>query len=149
MEAAHGLGRTILMPDSQFTSIELILIFLGSGTGGLLRYWLGGLVQSWWGPTFPLGTLAVNVSGCLAMGFLAAIWSGPVPIREEYRVAVLIGVLGGYTTFSSFSRETLALMHAGEWTRAGVYILGSVAISLLAVCLGAAVATKIYGASGS
>ncbi|HEX5443174.1 MAG TPA: fluoride efflux transporter CrcB [Pirellulales bacterium] len=133
------------MPDAQFSFLKPTLIFLGSGSGGLLRYWLGGIVQNWWGPTFPLGTLIVNVSGCLAMGFIATAWTGPVLIREEYRAAMLIGVLGGYTTFSSFSRETLTLARDGEWWRAGAYILGSVALSLVAVWLGSAIAAKLYG----
>lgn len=133
------------MPDAKFSLLKSTLIFLGSGSGGLLRYWLGGIVQNWWGPTFPLGTLIVNISGCLAMGFLATAWTGPVLIREEYRVAVLVGVLGGYTTFSSFGRETLALVHDREWWRAGWYVVGSVAVSLFAVWLGAVIATKFYG----
>lgn len=125
--------------------VKPALIFLGAGSGGLLRYWLGGLVQQWWGPTFPLGTLIVNITGCLAMGFLATVWTGPLLIREEYRSAILIGVLGGYTTFSSFGRETLALTHDGEWWRAGGYVFGSVALSLLAIWIGSALAGKLYG----
>lgn len=131
------------MPESAF--LKPTLVFLGAGTGGLLRYWLGAFVQNWWGPEFPMGTLVVNVSGCLVMGFLAAAWSGPVLMREEYRVAVLVGVLGGYTTFSSFGRETLTLATEGQWIRAGVYVLGSVALSLLAVWVGAMAANKLYG----
>lgn len=133
------------MPDPQLPLLKPALIFLGSGTGGLFRYWLSGIVQDWWGPTFPLGTLIVNVTGCLVMGFLATIWTGAVLIREEYRIAILIGVIGGYTTFSSFGRETFALVHDGQWWRAGWYVLGSVALGLLAVWLGAAVATRLYG----
>jgi CrcB protein len=134
------------MSDLQIPFYKPALIFIGGGSGVLLRYWLGGIIQNWWGVTFPLGTLLVNVSGCLAMGFLATLWMGPVLIRDEYRSAVLIGVLGGYTTFSSFGRETIALVHDGEWWRAGCYILASVALSLLAVWVGGAVATRLYGA---
>lgn len=134
------------MPDDQFSLLKPALIFLGSGSGGLLRFWLGGLIQNWWGPYFPLGTLFVNVSGCLVMGFLATAWTGPVLIREEYRIAVLTGVLGGYTTFSSFGRETLALVLDGEWWQAGFYVGGSVVLSLLAVWIGAILAAKLYGA---
>jgi CrcB protein len=133
------------MPETQISILKPILIFLGSGAGGLLRYWLGGVIQNWWGPQFPIGTFAVNVSGCMVMGFLATVWTGPVLVREEYRAAVLIGVLGGYTTFSSFGRETLALVHDGEWWRAGWYVAGSVVLSLLAVWTGAAMATKLHG----
>jgi CrcB protein len=125
--------------------LKPLLIFLGAGTGGLLRYLLGGVITGWWGPTFPMGTLIVNVTGCAAMGFLAAIWSGPGVIREEYRVAVLVGVLGGFTTFSSFAQETLTLAHEGQWVRAGAYVLGSVALSLLGVWLGWMIATALYG----
>lgn len=130
------------MPQHRVSLLTPALIFFGSGSGGLLRYWLGGVIQDWWGPTFPLGTLAVNASGCFVMGFLA---TAPVLLNEEYRSAVLIGFLGGYTTFSSFSRETLAFVHNGEWWRAAGYIATSVALSLLAVWVGAALASKLYG----
>jgi CrcB protein len=121
------------------------VIFLGAGAGGVLRYWLGGVVQNWWGPTFPLGTMLINISGCLVMGFLCSVWTGPVLVRPEVRDAVLIGVLGGYTTFSSFGRETLGLANDGEWVRAGLYVLGSVALSLIGVWLGSVIAAKVYG----
>ncbi|MGE3107229.1 MAG: fluoride efflux transporter CrcB [Phycisphaerales bacterium] len=124
---------------------KALVIFLGAGAGGVLRYWLGGLVQHWWGEGFPLGTMIVNISGCLAMGFLATAWYGPWVVRDEVRSLVLIGLLGGYTTFSTFGRETLALAHSAEWGRAGVYVLGSVALSLAGVWLGAAIARGIYG----
>jgi CrcB protein len=121
------------------------LIFVGAGVGGLMRYWAGGLIQLLAGPTFPLGTMVVNVTGCLAMGFLATAWTGPVLIREEYRAGMLVGVLGGYTTFSTFGRETMELARDGEWIRVGVYVLGTVALSLVGVWLGAALANRMYG----
>jgi CrcB protein len=86
---------------------KLVLIFVGSGLGGVLRYALGGWGQRLADGRFPLGTLIVNVSGCLLIRFLTAAFAGRVLIREEYRVALLIGVLGGYTTFSTFGLETL------------------------------------------
>ncbi len=125
--------------------LKPIVIFLGAGLGGVLRYWLGGIAQHWWGPTFPLGTMMVNISGCLLIGFLATIWTGPILVRDEVRAMVLLGVLGGYTTFSSFGHETLALARDGEWFRAGAYVLGSVVLSLGAVWIGAAAAAKLYG----
>lgn len=100
------------------------------------------------GATFPLGTLLVNISGCLIMRFLFTAWTGPVLIRPEIRDAVFIGVLGGYTTFSSFGRETMALANEGEWGRAGLYVLGSVALSLAGVWLGSAIAGRLYGTGG-
>lgn len=83
------------------------------------------------------------------MGFLATAWTGPVLVREEWRSAVLIGVIGGYTTFSSFGRETMTLVQDQEWWRAGAYVAGSVVLSLAAVWAGAVAAGKIYGAGGA
>lgn len=125
--------------------LKYTLVFLCSGLGGVLRYGLGGLVQNWWGPTFPLGTLIINITGCLGIGFFATAFSGGLLIREEYRVAVLVGIFGGYTTFSSFGRETMALADDGQFARAGINVLLSVAAGLAAVWLGSAVATRIYG----
>lgn len=122
-----------------------LVVFLGSGLGGVLRYGLGGLVQNAWGPTFPLGTLFVNITGCLGIGFCSAAFSGVVLVREEIRIGILIGVFGGYTTFSSFGRETLALVHDSEWFRAALYVVLTNGLGLLAVWLGHATASRIYG----
>lgn len=119
------------------------LIFLGAGSGGVLRYWIGELVQSWWGARFPGGTMAVNVSGCLVMGVLLGVWGGAGHMREELRAAVLIGLLGGYTTFSSFGRDALLLVQDGQWWRAAMYVAGSVGACLLAVWAGAAAGARL------
>lgn len=119
------------------------LIFLGSGAGGLLRYWLGTAAAAAWGTAFPIGTLLINASGCLLMGFLSVYLLASTTMRADYRAALLIGVLGGYTTFSTFGRETAELMQGGAWGRAVAYALASVVIGVLAVCLGAAAAHKL------
>ncbi len=126
--------------------LKVVLVFVGGGFGCVMRYGLGGWVQSAFGPTFPLGTLVVNVSGCLLIGFLSAIFTGPVLLREEYRVALLIGVLGGYTTFSSFGRETMALIDDGQFARASVNVVLSNGVGLFAVWLGARLAERWFGA---
>jgi fluoride exporter len=97
--------------------VQIALIALGGSAGALLRYWLSGAVQRVAGATFPWGTLAVNVTGCLAIGFL---WSHfeRTAASPEVRGFVLIGVLGAYTTFSTFGLETLNLMRDGETGRA-------------------------------
>lgn len=123
------------------------LVFLGAGTGGMLRYWLGGLIHHWIGHSFPLGTLTVNVSGCFAMGFLATAFADEALVHDEYRMIVLIGLLGGYTTFSAFSYETLVLIRAADWTRVGLYVLASVLLSLIAVWGGALLADKLFRSS--
>ena len=137
------------MPEAHFTLLKSALVFLGSGVGGVLRYWIGGAIQLWWGPQFPLGTFFVNVSGCLVMGFLAALWAGPVRVREEHVAAILIGLLGGYTTYSSFSREALAQLHQGQWLRAFVYVVGTAVLCLLAAWFGAVLAARLGGGLAS
>lgn len=123
-----------------------VLVFIGSGAGGLLRHYLGTLVQNAHGPRFPMGTLVVNVTGCLMMGLCVGAWGGSTPMREDVRLALLIGVLGGYTTFSSFGRDFYLLAAEGAWTRALLYAFASVVMSLLAVWGGAAVSSRLFGA---
>lgn len=121
--------------------MNYLYVFLGAGFGGVLRFWLGSLIQNRAGE-FPLGTLVVNVTGCMAMGVLAARWAGPGGPRDELRLAVLVGVLGGYTTFSSFSREALGLASKHQWGAATGYVLASVVLSLLAVWAGSWIGAK-------
>ncbi len=116
--------------------IKLLLIFAGSGVGGVLRYTIGGWTQRLANGSFPIGTLLVNVLGCLAIGFLAAALSGRVLLREEYRIALMVGLLGGFTTFSSFGLETFALLNDGQYVRATTNIVLSIAAGLLGVLLG-------------
>ncbi|MCS7033602.1 MAG: fluoride efflux transporter CrcB [Phycisphaerae bacterium] len=123
----------------------MLLIFFGAGVGGLLRYWIGGAVQHAWAGGFPIGTLVVNVSGCLVMGFLASAFTGPWLVREELRIGLLIGVLGGYTTFSTFGRETLALLQDRQWLSAGMNIAISNLLGLAAVWAGWVAASKLLG----
>ena len=123
-----------------------LLIFIASGVGGLLRHGVSGLVHRLTGEAFPFGTLVVNVSGCLAIGFLVVAFNGPVAVREEHRIAILVGLLGGFTTFSSFGRETLALAEDRQWLAAGANILASVALGLAAAWAGARLARWVYQA---
>lgn len=113
-------------------------IGLGSALGGMGRYWLSGLVDQKAGETFPLGTLAVNVTGSLLIGALAAMAEpdGRFGLAPAARQFLMIGVLGGYTTFSSFSLQTLGLMQEGEWFYAASNALLSVLLCLGAVWIG-------------
>jgi CrcB protein len=115
---------------------KLLLIFLGSGFGGLLRYAISGWAQRLANGAFPLGTLAVNLSGCLAIGFLSAALSGRILIHEEYRIGLMIGILGGFTTFSAFGLETFALVNDGQHARAALNVFLSIGVGLAAVWLG-------------
>jgi CrcB protein len=113
-------------------------IAIGSALGGMGRYWLSGIIARLVGETFPWGTLIVNVSGSLVIGFFATLTGpdGRVFVGSTARQFVMIGLCGGYTTFSSFSLQTLELMQDGEWLHAGGNIAGSVVFCLLAVWLG-------------
>lgn len=120
------------------------LIFIGSGVGGVFRYLLASWVQGHTiasqrltGPVaFPVGTLAVNVTGCLAIGYLATALGGSWPVRPEYRLAVIVGLIGGYTTFSSFGLEVLQLVESGQHISAGLYVTASNILGLLATWTG-------------
>ena len=106
-------------------------IALGSALGGAGRYWCSGLVARHFGETFPWGTLVVNVLGSFVVGFADALLAG-TPARQ----LVMSGLCGGYTTFSSFSLQTLGLVRDGEWVGAGANIGASVVTCLLSVWLG-------------
>jgi CrcB protein len=113
-------------------------IMLGGALGTAGRYWASGVVARAFGETFPWGTLIVNVSGSLLIGFFATLTDpdGRLFVGTTARQFVMIGICGGYTTFSSFSLQTLNLMNDGEWLSAGGNILLSVALCLLAVWAG-------------
>ena len=94
---------------------------------------------------FPIGTLVVNTLACLAVGFLGAALAGPLLIREEYRVALLVGLLGGFSTFSTYGLETFSLLGDGQKWRAGANVLLSNGLGLGAVWIGYRLAERIYG----
>lgn len=125
---------------------KLLLITLGGGFGSLLRYLAGGWIQRAAGATFPLGTLIVNVTGCFAIGFLNAYFA-PRVIREEYRVAILVGILGGYTTFSTFGYETFMSLNDHQFPRAALNVVLSVGLGLPAVWIGYRLAERVFGVS--
>jgi fluoride exporter len=120
-------------------------VALGAAIGGMTRYGLAGLIGNWAGATFPWGTLVVNITGCFVIGIFNTL-TGPdgvllVPLNT--RLFVMVGICGGYTTFSSFSLESLNLMSNGEWASAGSYILASVVFCLVGVWLGHITAVEL------
>ena len=118
--------------------LAYFLIAIGSALGGMGRYFLSGVITTLTGGTFPYGTMMVNVTGCAVIGFFATL-TGPdsrLLVGTPARQFVMVGVCGGYTTFSSFSLETLYLMRAGEWIPAAANAFGSVLLCLLSVWLG-------------
>ena len=124
--------------------IKVVLcIALGGGVGSLLRFATASFVQRSSGGVFPLGTLAVNTAGCLLIGFLGALLAGPLLVREEVRLGLLVGLLGGFTTFSTFGWETLALLEDGEWARAAANVAASNLLGLAAVWAGLRLAQQL------
>ncbi len=115
-------------------------IALGSALGGMLRYLLGGWIQRAAGHGFPLGTLVINVSGSLALGLLLRWASHPPTLNPDLRAFLTVGLCGGFTTFSTFSAESITLMQDGQWGKAMTYILLSVTLSLAATAAGFAMA---------
>ncbi len=117
--------------------MNTLLIFLGAGLGGVLRFWTSQAVYFLLGRQFPYGTLVVNVTGSFAMGFLFILIAERVgEIAPQLRSLLLIGVLGGYTTFSSFSVETMSLIENGAWTSAVLNIVMNVILCLAATWIG-------------
>jgi fluoride exporter len=120
-------------------------IAIGSALGGMARFGCSGLAARLISETFPWGTLIVNVLGSFIIGFFATLTGpdGRVYVGSLARQFVLIGFCGGYTTFSSFSIQTLNLMEDGEWLRAAANIGGSVALCLFAVWIGSLLAASL------
>jgi fluoride exporter len=123
--------------------LKLVLVGAGGAAGAMLRY-LISLAINPLSPGFPLATLLINVTGCVAIGFL---WTALRPggiwvMREEYQFAIIVGVLGGYTTFSTFGRETMALVEAHRYGTAAAYVALSNGLGLLGVWGGGVMAPK-------
>ena len=117
--------------------MNYLWVALGSALGGIGRYACSGLGARYFGETFPWGTLFVNVSGSLVIGILAfAIPADSRLLADNSREFLMIGICGGFTTFSSFSLETLNLARNGDWASATTYTVGSVVLCLAAVAIG-------------
>jgi CrcB protein len=123
--------------------LKLFWIGLGGFCGANLRY----MVQTWsadrWGSSFPYGTLIANVTGILILGFIVTLATQRVALSPNWRLFLTVGLLGGYTTFSSFTVETLNMMETGRWTASGVYLVGSVLLGLAGAYLGIVLARAV------
>lgn len=113
-------------------------VALGGALGSMARFGIANAMTALTGPQFPWGTLLINATGSFVIGCFGALTGsrGSFAVPADIRAFVMVGICGGYTTFSSFSLQTLELMQAGEVLAAGGYILGSVALCLLFVWLG-------------
>ncbi|MEO8908831.1 MAG: fluoride efflux transporter CrcB [Gemmatimonadaceae bacterium] len=122
----------------------LFLIAIGGAAGSLLRYIIGGMVQRTSASGFPVGTLFVNVAGCLLIGMFVRFLLN-MQTSAELRALLVVGFCGGFTTFSTFSFETVGLIEGGEYARAATYIVLSVLLCITATFTGMATVGAIAG----
>jgi fluoride exporter len=130
------------MPQPTFHASYLLPVAIGSALGGMARYAMTDVVQNRADSTFPFGTLAVNVVGCLIIGLLVQLASGR--FSPAVQALLTTGFCGGFTTFSTFSYESMRLVQEGLWQRAVTYVVVSVAVGLGAYWVGA---TLVRGTS--
>lgn len=118
-------------------------IAVGAAAGGVSRFYLASAIQQRLGASFPWGTLAINLTGSLLLGFLLRYALASPAISLEVRALLTTGFCGGYTTFSTYSYETAVLLEDGEFGRAAIYSLGSVLLALLATFIGFMLAREL------
>ncbi len=123
-----------------------VMIFVGGGIGSVARYLIAGWTQSATQSVFPIGTMCVNLIGCLLIGFFASAFEGRWLVQQDVRQMALVGVLGGFTTFSTFSHETFKLLADQQYRAALLNIVMSVVLCLSGVWIGYRLAQKWLGA---
>lgn len=131
----HVLGGVIL--DKVF------IVGIGGFIGASVRYWLGAWIDSQFGLRFPLGTFVINLTGSLLLGFIATITLERALIDPRWRLAVAVGFIGAYTTFSTFTYESIKLLEAGSYGLAALNVLGSTLLGLLGAAIGIAIGRVI------
>ena len=114
----------------------LVAVALGGAIGSLLRYFIAGAIQSAAWPGFPWGIFAVNISGGFVMGLIVELSALKLQLTPELRAFLTVGILGGYTTFSTFSLDSALLIERGAYLAAAVYVVGSAVLSILALFAG-------------
>lgn len=119
-----------------------LMVVLGGAVGSLARYLVGTAIMSRMGSRFPFGTAFINITGSFLIGFIMTILTERFQPHPYWRLVLVVGFLGGYTTFSSFEWETLGLVRDGSHFFAVLYVVGSVLLGYIAVWLGAAIAGK-------
>lgn len=120
-----------------------MLVMLGGGLGSGLRYWLSARVLQTFGAGWPFGTMAVNVLGSCAIGLCYYYWTTREASAESFNLLLMVGFLGGFTTFSAFSLETLNLMLGNQFARALAYTASSVIFCVAGAWLGYVLARRL------
>ncbi len=124
-----------------------VWVAVGGALGSVARFWLGNMLTLLWGASFPWGTLLINIGGSFIISFFGVLTAAGArfPLPYEARVLVTVGLCGGFTTFSSFSLQTVELARAGEPGRAVAYAVASVVLCVAACTLGALLAAGLNG----
>jgi len=137
----------MLGPRLENLIMTYVWIAIGSALGGMARHWCTLVATTLFGATFPWGTLFINILGSFVIGLFFALTApdGRFDVPLDAKLFVMTGICGGYTTFSAFSLQTLSLFQDSAWLRGGAYIAASVALCLIAVWAGYALATAING----
>ncbi len=115
---------------------KYLLIALGGALGSVARYWVGAAVTNRLGARFPYGTLVINLTACLLIGFTLTFMGRRAGLNAAWRYAVPVGFVGAYSTFSTYEWETMSLLRAGGFPMAGLYAVGSLILGLAAVWCG-------------
>ena len=128
-----------------------LAVAAGGALGTVARFFLSGVIANMFGQTFPWGTLLINVSGSFVIGLFGSLTGpdGRLLVSSTLRQFVMVGICGGYTTFSSFSLQTLNLANDGEWLYAGANIAGSVVLCLVFVWIGAMAGAMVNQLKGA
>jgi CrcB protein len=116
--------------------VRLLLLLVFGGIGTLARYGLDGWIQNRTGPGFPWGILTINVLGCFVLGLIGQYGLNHLSMPPDLRIGLTTGLMGGFTTFSTFGWDTVRMMESGEWSRALIYIGASVVGGLVAMVFG-------------
>lgn len=129
--------------------VKILFIGLGGAIGSIGRYcvqgWAQRLIEGTHAASWPVGTLVVNILGCFLIGVLSGLFASPIFIREEYRIGLTVGILGGFTTFSTFGLESFHLLNNGQYRLLFANIFSSCAVGLLAVVIGYRLAERWFG----
>ncbi len=123
---------------------KILAIAVGGALGALSRYWVVGVVTSLYDRSFPFGTLVVNILGSLLIGVLYVLIIEKLDVAAEWHAILMVGFVGAFTTFSTFSLETLMLLQEGRIAAAMIYILSSVVVCLVAVFAGMLVTKQLF-----
>ena len=139
----YRLLPSLTVPYRRGLHLTVLYIALGGIAGTLSRYGLEGWIQSRTASDFPLGTITVNVTGSLLLGFIIRVATGTALIPPDIRAALTIGFCGAFTTMSTFSYESVALLNDGDYLRAALYMSATIVGCVGAVMLGAALGNKL------